>query len=63
MKNIQISEKKLKNMKKLYDYFYEIYGNEDTVWNLDDLDDMRRLGQEFMNIFAVNFYKLNKQAS
>ncbi len=59
MKNIQMSQKKLNKMRKLYDYFYEIYGDSETIWNLDDLNEMRRVGQKFMDAFAVNFNRLH----
>ncbi|MFH1175705.1 MAG: hypothetical protein V1698_03210 [bacterium] len=55
MVTISISQKKFQKMKKLYDRFYEIYGDNETVWDLSDLDNMREMGQEFMDIFAVNF--------
>ena len=57
MKLLKIPQKDFKEMSKLYDNFYEIYGNENTIWDIDDLEEMRRIGQEFMNIFAVNFKK------
>ena len=57
MKIIHMSEKKFKEMSWLYEEFYRIYGNEETVWSLDDLDEMRNMGQEFMDIFAINFKK------
>lgn len=57
MKKIQISQKNFQKMSELYDAFYEIYGNKNTIWSLDDLDEMRKMGQEFMDIFAINFKK------
>lgn len=54
MKTIQISEKNFKEIAYLYKNFYEIYGNKNTIWELDDLDEMRKIGQEFMEIFASN---------
>ena len=57
MKTISISQEKFQKIEQLYEAFYEIYGNEDTVWNIDDLDRMREVGQEFMDIFAINFKK------
>jgi len=54
---IQISKKDFKKMFELYQNFYEIYGNDDVVWDLDQLDEMRKIGQEFMDIFAINFKK------
>lgn len=54
-----MSQKKLNKMRKLYDYFYEIYGDSETIWNLDDLNEMRRVGQKFMDAFAVNFNRLH----
>ena len=57
MKNIEITQKNFQEMSKLYDDFYKIYGNKNTIWSLEDLDEMRKIGQEFMDIFAVNFKK------
>jgi len=57
MKTIKISQKNFQEMSKFYDDFCEIYGNEETVWDIDDLEEMREIGQEFMNIFAINFKK------
>ena len=51
MKTLQISERDFKKMCKLHRIFYEIYGDENTVWKFDDVEEMRRLGQEFMWIF------------
>jgi len=48
MKIIKISEENFKTMKRLYGEFYGIYGSEDAVWNLPDIDEMRLIGQEFM---------------
>lgn len=57
MRTIQISKKDFEEMKKLYDDFYKIYGNRNTVWDLEDLDDMRLIGQKFMGIFMNNSKK------
>ena len=57
MKTIQISQKNFKKIFQLYNDFYEVYGDENTVWDIDDLDELRQIGQEFMDIFAVNFKK------
>ncbi len=57
MKTIQIPQKQFQKMSELYDNFYEIYGNKNTVWDLEGLDEMRKIGQEFMDIFAINFKK------
>ena len=57
MKTIKISQKEFQEMSRLYENFYEIYGNQDTVWDIDDLEKMREIGQEFMDIFAINFEK------
>lgn len=53
MKNIQISEKKFKQMQQLYKDYSELYGDENTVWDFDELDELRQIGQEFMEIFSV----------
>ncbi|MBA4319182.1 MAG: hypothetical protein C0412_12345 [Flavobacterium sp.] len=58
MKNakiIKLSQKDFKTASNLYKEYYEIYGDKDTVWELEDLDAMREVGQEFMEIFAINF--------
>ena len=57
MKKISVSQKDFKKMSKLYEGYYEIYGNEKTVWNIEELEEMRKIGQEFMDIFAINFKK------
>ena len=57
MKKILVSQKDFKKMSELYDDYYEIYGNEKTVWNIEELEEMRKIGQKFMDIFAINFKK------
>ena len=57
MKTIQISDKKFREVSKLCDEYSEIYGNADTIWDLDDLDGMREIGGEFMAVFASNLKK------
>lgn len=57
METIKISKKDFKKMFALYQDFYEIYGNQNTVWNVDDLEEMRKIGQKFIDIFSVNFKK------
>ncbi len=62
MKTIQISEKNFEEMQWLYREFYKIYGDEEeTVWNLDDLDEMRKIGQEFMEILTTSLNNNNKE--
>lgn len=56
MKNIQISERKFQRMRRLHKDYSEIYGDENTVWDIDDLEAMREIGQEFINIFSINFH-------
>lgn len=57
METIKISKKDFKKLSGLYKDFYEIYGDEETTWKLDDLDEMRKTGQEFMEIFMNNLKK------
>jgi len=57
MKNIKISKQIFKKLMDLRKFFYEIYGNEKTVWDFDDLNEMREIGQEFMDIFVINSKK------
>ena len=56
METIKISKAKFKKLSELYKNFYEVYGDEKTIWELDDLEEMRKIGQEFMEIFTKNFY-------
>ena len=35
--------------------YSELYGDENTSWDIDDLDNLRQIGQEFMVIFANYF--------
>ena len=55
MKTLQIKQKDFEKMSELYQSFYEIYGNENTVWDIDELEEMRKMGQEFMEIMSDNF--------
>lgn len=57
MKKIQISQKNFQKISKLYSSYYEIYGNEQTIWDIEELEEMRKIGQDFMDIFAINFKK------
>ena len=57
MKTIQISDKKFKEASKLYDEYSEFYGDENTVWDLDDVNSMGEIGGEFMAIFASSLKK------
>jgi hypothetical protein len=52
MKIIKISNDDFETIKYLYNDFYKIYGDENTIWSFDDLDEMRKMGQEFMEIFS-----------
>jgi len=61
MKNLQISEKKFKQIHRLYREYSELYGDENTVWDIDDLDNLRQIGQEFMEIF-INHLENKKYA-
>ena len=49
-KKITILQKDFEEMEGLYDSFYEIYGNRNTVWDLQDLDEMRIIGQWISDI-------------
>ncbi len=57
MKTIQISQKTFQKMSELYDDYYEIYGNKNRVWDIEELEEMRKIGQEFMETFIINFKK------
>jgi len=57
MENIKISKQNFKKLISLHKGFYEIYGDEGTTWDFDDLNEMREIGQEFMDIFVNNSKK------
>jgi len=51
MKIIKITEKEYKFLKNLIKEYDEIYGNpKETVWNIDDLERLRKIGEKFMDI-------------
>lgn len=58
LKIIEIPQKDFKEMKSLYREYGKIYGNENTVWDFEDVDGMREIGQEFMEIFFANIKKM-----
>lgn len=55
MKTIKISQKDFQRMRQLYNDFYEVFGDEDTDWELTDLDEMIKISEEFMDIVVTNF--------
>lgn len=55
MKNIQITEEEFKQLKQLRKEYKNLYGDENTVWDFEDLNGLRQIGQEFMGILASHF--------
>ncbi|MBU2530464.1 MAG: hypothetical protein KKD35_05435 [Elusimicrobia bacterium] len=53
MKTIKFSEEDFKKLKNLFEEYKEIFGEPgETEWDLEDLDNLRQIGEEFMNIVA-----------
>lgn len=54
LKTIEIPTEIFKEMSDIYRYFFRVYGNINTVWDFDDVEEMRLAGQEFMTLFFTN---------
>lgn len=51
MKTIKITDKEYGFLKNLVKEYNKIYGDvRKTVWNIDDLERLRKIGEEFMDI-------------
>lgn len=53
---ILFREEDVQELKKLAKWFYEIYGDindEDRKWTFQDVEDMRSIGQEFIDIVML----------
>jgi NACalpha-BTF3-like transcription factor len=53
MKTIQIKDADVENLKKMAKTFFDIYGDEndeDRKWSFQDVEDMRSIGQEFIEL-------------
>ncbi len=53
MKTIQFEDSDIENLKKMAKIFFEIYGDEndeDRKWSFQDVEDMRSIGQEFIEL-------------
>lgn len=52
METIKVSKKEHEQLSRLVKSYDEIYGDPNsTVWNIDDLEELRRIGEEAINIF------------
>lgn len=52
MEAIKISKKEHEKLNKLIKNYDEIYGDPNTtVWNIGDLEELRKIGEEAINIF------------
>ena len=58
--NITISTKKIEKLIKLSKSYKEIYGDEETVWEFDDVEEMRKIGDDFMEIVMQCINKSKK---
>ena len=53
MKTIQIKDADVENLKKMAKTFFDIYGDEndeDRKWSFQDVEDMRSIGQDFIEL-------------
>ena len=58
--DITISTKKIEKLIKLSKSYKEIYGDEETVWEFDDVEEMRKIGDDFMEIVMQCINKSKK---
>ena len=57
-KIIKLTKKEYELSKKLIKEYNKIYGDpNETIWDIDDLEDLRNLGQKFINIFKKHLSK------
>ena len=55
MATIKITKKELELSKNLIKEYDKIYGDpNETIWNIDDLEELRNIGEKFINIFRKN---------
>jgi len=51
MRTIKIAEKEHEQLKKLIRSYDEIYGDsETTIWNIDNLEELRKIGEEVLDV-------------
>jgi len=60
MKTITLSEKDYQKLLKLIAEFDKVYGDENTIWRIDDLDALREIGQD---VIATLRNYLEKEAN
>ena len=52
METIKVSKEEHGQLNKLIKAYDEIYGDPDSrVWNIDDLEELRKIGEKAINIF------------
>lgn len=52
MKQINLSEKDYKRLRRLLRYHEKMYGNEETAWSFQDLVDIQEIGTEIAGILT-----------
>ncbi|MFN3315573.1 MAG: hypothetical protein ACK40K_02090 [Raineya sp.] len=63
MKTINLSDEDFEKLLKLSLEYDEIYGDEnETVWDIDDLEALRQIGHEFMSLVLAYLEKIQKNA-
>lgn len=51
MKTIKVTSKDRELLKKLIKAYNKIYGNpKTTIWDIQDLEELRRIGEEFIRL-------------
>ena len=57
-KIIKLTKKEYELSKKLIKEYNKIYGDpNETIWDIDDLEELRKIGQKFINIFKKHLSK------
>lgn len=55
MEIIKISKKEQNYFRGLIQEHDKIYGDaKTTIWNIDDLEELRKIGEEFINFFKTS---------
>ena len=50
MKALKFTNKEIMYIKKIIKWHDKIYGDEETIWSFDDVEVMRNLGFELINL-------------
>jgi hypothetical protein len=62
MKTINLSDEDFEKLVQLSAELDKIYGDENTTWNFDDVDDMRQVGTEFIWLLSKYLEKAKNNA-